>query len=455
MSLRLRFSLIILGLMLLVQVFFGGAYYYLERKAELSAMYQEVHYTVRLAASVCREAALTDDWSIPVDHFVRLKRDPAVIYADCIDRKGRALVHSDPARIGRTQDHAAPRDEEAAWVVSHSIRIRGSKYGVARIGYDAEVLHDQIRYRLIRTLWLMARVSAVTLLFGLMAAFLVARTLTRPIEAIVDATHAISSGNLRYRLKVSGRRDELGTLGRRFNQMAKKLGELDKMKEQVVRSLAHDLKNPLASIKGCAEEMLTEDAGPLTPKQKKYMESSLDCSLRLWGYIDNILDTMKLQSGQYPIKIRPIEVAVVVDSVLEDQQPKAKGCGVRLKSEVPEGLPRVKADYELIHRVLDNLVSNALKFTPPKGEITVRAVLDHSFVRFEVEDTGAGIPDKNIDKVFKDFFQVDETRAQSRERGKGMGLAICQRIVTEHRGRIWVESKLGTGAAFFFTLPVA
>ncbi len=447
--------MVILGLMLLGQVFYSGAYYYLERKTELVEMYQEVRYTVRLAATVCREAALTDDWNIPVDHFKRLKRDPAVIYADCLDREGRALVHSDPTRIGLLQDSGASRKAGGAWEVSHSVRVRGRKFGVARIGYDAQVLHDQIRYRLLRTLWLMARVAAVTLLFGLLAAILVARTLTRPIEAIVDAAHAISSGNLGYRLKVRGRRDELGTLGRRFNQMAKKLEELDKMKEQVVASLAHDLKNPLASIKGCTEEMLMEDAGPLTAKQKKYMESSLDCSLRLWSYIDNILDTMKLQSGQYPIRIEPMAVEGVVGSVLEDQQPKAKGCGVRLQSELPEGLPRVKADYELIHRVLDNLVSNALKFTPPKGEITVRAARDRSFVRFEVEDTGAGIPPKNIDKVFKDFYQVDETRAQSREWGKGMGLAICQRIVREHRGRIWVESEPGRGAAFFFTLPVA
>jgi signal transduction histidine kinase len=193
----------------------------------------------------------------------------------------------------------------------------------------------------------------------------------------------------------------------------------------------------------------------LTDKQRKYLKSSLECSLRLWSYIDNMLDVMKLQAGKYPVRISPTRICEIAKSVVADQKVKAKECRVTLKNDMPKDLPRVAADFELIHRVLDNLVSNALKFTSPKGRIEISARVDGGFVRVEVKDTGAGIPKEKLEKIFEDFFQVDETREQSKERGTGLGLAICARIVREHGGRIWAESRLGEGTRFYFTLPAA
>ena len=451
MKLKARASLVILGLLLLGQGFYSGIYYYLERRSEMTEMYRQARESVRLAASICHESALTGDWRLPKEHLRTLRQDPAVRYAECLDGDGRALAHSDPQRVGMRQIQARHRPAGRVWEVSHSIRVPGRKFGVARIGFDAAVIESLMRERLLHTLWLMAQVTAITLSFGLLAAILIAHTLTRPIEALAAATREISSGNLDYRVPDEGRQDELGTLARRFNEMAERLSELSRMKEQVVSSLTHDLKNPLASIKGAVETMLSGDIGPLTDKQKKYLGSSLDSALRLWGYLDDILDVTRLQAGRFPMNIEPTPVKKLVDSVLEDQRPKAEEGGVRLAAELVEELPRVKADFEQIHRVLDNLIANALKFTPPEGSITVAVGPDGDCVRFMVRDTGKGIPAGEIDKVFEDFYQVDGTKRGVR--GIGMGLAICDRIVREHGGRIWVESELDRGTTFFFTLP--
>ena len=120
---------------------------------------------------------------------------------------------------------------------------------------------------------------------------------------------------------------------------------------------------------------------------------------------------------------------------------------------VPDTDCLLRGDPGRLRQVLSNLVANAIKFTPAGGSVTVRAEKDGGFVRFEVRDTGAGIPADKLDRVFESFYQVSETGDMARERGSGLGLTICERIVREHGGRIWAESALGKGAAFFFTLP--
>jgi len=454
MRLRVRFSLVILGLILLTQAFFSAVYFYLERRSEMGLLYYQAMQNVQLAVSECHEAQLTGDWSAAREFLMALGMRPAVRFADCLDADRRVLAHSDPTRIGG-KAAVAVGATEGVWEVSQSIRIPGRPPGIARIGYDAAALEAQVNERLARSLWIMAQVGSITLLLGLAAAILAARSQTRPIEALAAATREISAGNLDYRLPDDARRDELGLLRVRFNEMAQRLGELDKMKKALVESFTHDLKTPLAGIKACLEMLLARDAGSLSDSQKKYLESSLACATRLWDYIDSILDVMRLQTGQFPMRIEPTEIGGIVGPVLAGQEPKAERCSIALKADIPEGLPPVKADPGLIHRALGNLVANAMNFTPAGGSVTVRAEKDGAFVRFEVSDTGAGIPADKLERVFESFYQVSETEPLARERGSGLGLTICERIVREHGGRIWAESELGKGARFFFTLPAA
>ncbi|MBI5243261.1 MAG: HAMP domain-containing histidine kinase [Elusimicrobia bacterium] len=452
MRLWVRFSLAILGLILLSQAFFTGVYFYMERRSEVTGMYRQAMQSVQLAMSVCHEAMVTGNWDAAQEHFQYFSMSPAVRYADCLDADRSVLAHSDPAKIGSKAPEASGA-AEGIWEMSHAIRVPGRGAGLARIGYDAATLEAQMNERLARTLWIMTHVSWITMLLGLLVAVLVARAQIRPIEALAAATREISAGNLDYRLPDDARRDELGALRVKFNEMAERLQELDKVKRRIVESFTHDLKTPLAGIKASIEMMLQRGIGPLTETQKKYMESSLDSAVRLWDYIDSILDAMRLQTGEFPMRIEPTAVSEIVNPVVAGQEPKAKECGIRLKALIPKSLSPVKADSELAHRALGNLVANALKFTPAGGSVTIRAEQDGAFVRFEVRDTGAGIPADELDRIFETFYQVGETETLARERGSGLGLAICERIVRGHGGRIWAESELGKGASFFFTLP--
>ncbi|HAH05346.1 MAG TPA: hypothetical protein DCM05_02295 [Elusimicrobia bacterium] len=454
MRLRVRFSLVILSLILLSQVFFSAAYYYIERRSEMGLMYQQAMQSVQLATAECHEAMVTGDWGTAREYFVALGMLPAVRHADCMDAGGRILAHSDPTRIGE-RNLDAFGVAEGVWQVSRSVRLPGRGAGLARIGYDAAELDAQVRGRLARTMLVLSQVGVFSMVLGLLAAFLVARAQTRPIEELAAATAELSAGHLDFRLPEDARRDELGLLRLKFNEMAHRLGELDKMKRRLVESLTHDLKNPLAGIKASLQMMLDRNAGPLTAAQKKYMESSLESADRLWDTIDGILDAMRLQAGPFPIQLEDAEVEALVRPAAAGLEPKAERCGVKLKTSVPKGLPRVKADCELVQRVLGNLLANALKFTPSGGTVTLRAEKDGGTVRFEVRDTGAGIPAEELSRIFEPFYQVSETGSLAREHGSGLGLSICERIVREHGGRIWAESEFGKGSAFFFTLPAA
>ncbi len=444
--------MVILGLMLLGLIFFSAAYYTLEHGAELARIQRRAGASVRLAASVCRQSSITGRWSSAKEHLRSLAGDPEVRYADCLGGDGRVLAHSDAGEIGT---RGARVVLEGTWEVSRSMNLGGRETGMARIGYDAAMLEAQVQERLLGMLWRMVLVASVTLFFGLLAAVLVARSLTRPVEALVAATRQISRGHLDYRLAVEDREDELGVLARRFNEMAARLAELGRMKEVVVSSLTHDLKSPLAGVKGGVEALLSGGAGPLSKKQRKYLESSRSASARMWGYLDDILTVMKMQGGSFPMKVGAVPVKRLVDSVVEEQRPMAKRSGIRLETALQKGLPPVRSDRDLIRRVLENLVSNAVKFTPRQGRISVRVEKVDGFVRFEVRDNGTGIPAGKIDKVFESFYQADEGSKPARGRGAGLGLAICERIVREHGGRIWAESAPTKGTSFFFTLPSA
>lgn len=452
MSLRLRFSLVILGLLLAGQALFGAVFFYLQRRSELTATYERVRERVRHAGALCREASLTGDWTEAKRHFASLGRDPVVRYADCVNLRGRVVVHSDPSKVGRRAEQKG-RYYTGTWEVSQALRVGEKDFRTVRIGYDAEALDARIRESLYDTLWRIAQVVPLTLLVGLLAAFLVARTLTKPIEDLAEATKELSSGHRDYRLPEDGRQDELGELKRSFNAMADRLEQLDRMKERLVSSLTHDLKNPLASIKGCLEAMLSGDVGALTPKQRRYMESAKDCALRLWSYIDDILEAIMLRSGRIPVETGPASVAEAASAVLKDQAAKARLAGVTLESELPQDLPRVRAERDMVRRVLENLVANALKFVSRGGRVLVRAEKEAGGVRCEVRDSGPGIPREDLEKIFEEYYQVGETSRKAAERGSGMGLSICRRIVEESGGRIWAESEAGKGAAFIFTLP--
>jgi len=229
------------------------------------------------------------------------------------------------------------------------------------------------------------------------------------------------------------------------------LRRLERVRQDFVANVSHELRTPLSSIKGYSETLL--DAGVKDAKdQKEFLGIIYRESDRLAKLIDDILDLSKIESGKMAMVFLPLDLRPVVKrvcSILENQA-AAKSLGI--SADIPEGLPHLLADEGRLSQVILNLLDNAVKYTPEKGSIRISAAQDGGFVRVDVSDTGAGIPEEDIQRIFERFYRVD--KARSRELGgTGLGLSIVKHIVQAHGGQVSVKSAPGKGSVFSFTIP--
>lgn len=226
---------------------------------------------------------------------------------------------------------------------------------------------------------------------------------------------------------------------------------LEQTRDDLTHTMVHDLRNPLNNIFG-AQEMLS-DLGPLNEDQAQVLEVARDSTQRMLALIKAILDISRLESGRMPLERKPISLQVVIGRVLESQRPLSVSKDINLEMQLFAGLPLVFADEGLVERILQNLLGNALKFTPLGGNVLVSAghdVEQPDFLFVRVQDTGPGIPKAIQDRVFQKF-----TTGKQMGTGSGLGLAFCKMAVEAHGGRIWAKSWPGEGATFTFTLPIS
>lgn len=220
-------------------------------------------------------------------------------------------------------------------------------------------------------------------------------------------------------------------------------------REEVLRMVAHDLRNPLSTI-GMTAELLMEM--PVTEEQKeKHARTIARCGKAMNRLIQDLLDFARLEAGRLRVEPARTDVAELFDQVIETMQPIASAASLELSISDGSDVPPVYVDADRITRVFSNLIGNAVKFTPAGGQIIVRAQRLGEEVRFTVADTGPGIPPERVSQIFQSFWQAHEDD----RRGIGLGLAISRHIVDAHNGRIGVESDLGGGSEFWFTVPVA
>jgi signal transduction histidine kinase len=221
------------------------------------------------------------------------------------------------------------------------------------------------------------------------------------------------------------------------------------MKRGVISTVSHQLKTPLTSIRMAIHLLLEEKVGTLTEKQVELLLAAREDSDRLHSILNNLLDISRIESGRVPMEFRAVSPHSMVLEALEPFQRAAQDQGVTLNVDLPGDLPEVWADKTRISHVFGNLLSNALKYTPPGGKITLSARADEERVQFSVSDTGQGIPSKYLPRIFEQFFRIPE---QGTETGAGLGLAIVKEIVEAHEGTVGVESSEGKGSTFTFTL---
>lgn len=225
------------------------------------------------------------------------------------------------------------------------------------------------------------------------------------------------------------------------------------LKDEFVSTVSHELRTPLATIKEFTGILADRIAGPLTPKQQEYLGIIKANVERLARIIDDLLDMAKIEAGRVVLNKALVAVGPLLTQVLQSMRPLADGKQLALTVQVPSDVQGIFADADKVTQVLVNLVSNAIKFTDGPGRVTLRVTENTNELRFDVEDTGVGIPSEELPKLFERFQQLRRSAGVSGAGGTGLGLAICKRLVELHGGRIWVTSTPGQGSVFSFTMP--
>ena len=228
--------------------------------------------------------------------------------------------------------------------------------------------------------------------------------------------------------------------------------QIEKIKSDFIATVSHEFKTPLTSLMMGASLICNESIGTLNHKQKDIISAITEDSERLLNLVNDLLTLSKIESNKSIFNLKSSSINDIVEGSIRCFKEQADIAKVELKSQLDITLPKVRVDYEKITWVINNLISNALKFTKAKDEIVVSAFREQDKLCVTVKDSGIGIPEEYNDKIFDKFVQVKGTEYESK--GTGLGLAIAKEIVEAHGGEIWCESELGVGSNFIFTLPL-
>jgi signal transduction histidine kinase len=291
--------------------------------------------------------------------------------------------------------------------------------------------------------------SAATLA-AIAVSIFTARRIVGPVRAMTRASQRIADGDYRQRIEIPSE-DELGTLARTFNQMAETLEQSERRRMELIGNVAHELRTPLTSIRSVMEGLM-DGVLPAEPDTYEGVQREV---ARLQRLVRDLEELSRAEAHQIPLDLRPVPPAGLVRTATERLAPQFEDKGVTLDTNIPAGLPAVRADAGRIMQVLINLLGNALQYTPAGGRVVVRAWTDGGDAVFSVQDSGIGIAAEDLPHLFERFYRVDKSRSRSGG-GSGIGLTISKHLVEAHGGRIWAASDgLGHGSSFSFTLPLA
>lgn len=318
---------------------------------------------------------------------------------------------------------------------------------------------------IIQTLKIVIYAGVITIFIAAFVSYFISRSIVKPIKEITGISLEMSKGNFSQRAKVYSS-DEIGKLAETFNYMMVKLDKslrdledeknkmvkMERMQREFVANASHELRTPLTSVRGYLEAILD---GVVNGKEqeRKYLRIILKETLRLHRLVNSLLDLSRIESGQIKVNKKDLNISEIIDRTVTKLEPLAEDRELQLEADVPADLPNVLGDEDLVEQVLINYITNAIRFTPIGGKITVKAESNRNEVYVHVIDTGIGIPPEELPKVWKRFYKINEARPLSKE-GAGLGLALVKEIMELLGGRVWVESTPGKGSTFSFSLGI-
>jgi len=359
-----------------------------------------------------------------------------------VDGDGRVVAPAGPYRLGM-------RIAESDLRKGASVEVDGQVVGtVLATGTPPELDPREQRY-LARTNQALVYAALGATLIALSLGVFLARTLTRPLRELTTAIRAMSGGELAQQVSVRSQ-DEVGELVAAFNQMSADLARANDLRRQMTADIAHDLRTPLTVITGYLESLRD---GVLKPSQARF-ETMYNEARHLQRLIEDLRTLSLADAGELSLNCLPVSPLALLEQAAMAYRHQAEMQQIGLCVQAGTDLPEIDADPDRMMQVLGNLISNALRYTPKGGQITLSARRQADAVCLAVQDTGAGIAPEVLSHVFKRFYRCDASRQQQGGES-GLGLAIARSIVEAHGGMIDVQSEQGVGTTFTVLLPVA
>jgi len=402
-----------------------------------------------------------------------------------LDLEGHILAFSaEPGRVKRDRVDLGPVQSWIAGPDALPLRgddprdLRGSKPFSAAEVYDGETLAGYLyvvlggeEYQSVADmlagsyiLRLAVGAGAIGVLLALAVGILSFAWLTRRLTRLTAAVEAFREAGFETPAKAGLWRrggDEIDSLGIAFEEMSQRIADqieqlqrADATRREMVANISHDLRTPLASLQGYLETLSMKQDSFSDEEKRRYLELAVRQGERLARLIAELFELTMLDSSGTRLNFEPFSLPELVQDVAQKFRPEAERKRLSLETEIPESAPFVRADIGLIERVLENLIENAIKYTPEGGTVRLSLAPDVTGIEMRVSDTGRGIAEEDRGRIFERFYRAEKSRGEAPE-GAGLGLAITRRILQLHDCPIDVESVLGRGTSFTFRLPLA
>ena len=286
-------------------------------------------------------------------------------------------------------------------------------------------------------------VALLLILYGFVFTARSLRRLTAPVGDVIEAVGRVADGDLSTRVGERGSRDAR-SLARAFNAMVSRLETVEEQRRRLLADVSHELRTPLSVVQGNLEALVDG----VHQADEAHLLAILDETKVLSRLVEDLRTLSLAESGALALHREAVDVGVLVRETVDSFASQAEPAGVAIGAQVPSGLPQVDADPVRAREILENLIANAIRYTPRGGRVNVEARAQDAFVAVDVRDTGAGIAPELVDRIFDRFYKSAESR------GAGLGLAIAKQLVAAHGGEIRAASVLGQGTDITFTLPV-
>ncbi len=293
----------------------------------------------------------------------------------------------------------------------------------------------------------------ISSLVGLLGIIFLAYSMIRPLKELMRGIRSISKDRHSEPLHIHSK-DELGELAAAFNEMADRLRQEEQLRSDFISMLSHEIRTPLTSIRESVNMIEEEVMGPINTRQRKFLEIAGSEIGRICDLLNHLMQASRLEPGALKLSREPVDIYSLVTACVDSLKPTAEAKEVQITSEIPPDIPDVLGDAHSLQQVFLNLVGNAVKFSDTKSRIWIRAgaIDKRNRLTFSIIDTGPGILEEDQAKLFNKFYRAASVREHLD--GVGLGLSITKNIIEAHGGTIWVESQIGQGSTFSFTLPV-